>query len=91
MSMDDQYREMVNFRQNLVEFNELLQKSMRDLERQHERLSPLWQDEMRRHYDQQWDPLKITMEMYVTVEGPNYVEFLSIKAFALESYLYGNQ
>ena len=90
MSMDDQHREMINFRQSLIEFNELLKRSMSELQVQHERVSPLWQDEMRRHYDAQWEPLHSTMQHYVAMEGPSYVEFLSIKLHALESYLYGN-
>jgi len=90
MSMDDQHREMQNFRQSLIEFNESLKRSMLDLKTQHERLSPLWDDEMRRHYDAQWEPLYNMMRRYVEAEGRDYVEFLSIKMHALEQYLYGN-
>ena len=90
MSMDDQYREMINFRQSLIDFNERLKASMRSLEAQHEYVSPLWDDEMRRHYDAQWEPLRTTMKYYIEMEGRDYVEFLSMKLYKLEKYLYGN-
>lgn len=89
MSMDDQYRQMINFRQALMDFNLGLRDSMRDLSTRHDYVAPLWQDEMRRHYDAQWNPLNETMKRYLDAEGPSYVEFLHIKAFALERYLYG--
>lgn len=89
MSMDDQYREMVNFRKALTEFNMRLGASMRDLQERHDNVSPHWQDEMRRHYDAQWKPLHETMSFYVAVEGRSYVEFLSVKLNALERYLCG--
>lgn len=89
MSMDDQYREMVNFRQSLIEFNMRLKDSMRDLQERHDYVSPHWQDEMRRHYDAQWTPLRETINHYNAVEGRSYVDFLSIKLNALERYLRG--
>jgi len=88
-NIDDQYREMLNFRDTLIEFDLSLDRAMRDLQARHDSVSPLWQDEMRRHYDAQWKPLHDTLRHYVAVEGPSYVEFLSIKLYALERYLHG--
>ncbi len=88
-NMDDQYREMVNFTRALMEFNERLRDSLRDLETQHDHVSPHWQDAMRKHYDAQWAPFLQTIKHYNAVEGPGYVEFLHIKAHATRRYLEG--
>lgn len=89
MSMDDQYREMVNFTRALVAFNEHMKATMHDLEARHENVSPHWQDEMRKTYDGHWQPLNEMMKHYLQREGPSYVEFLNIKMRALERYLRG--
>jgi len=45
---------------------------------------------MRLTYDRDWLPLEEGMKHYLTVEAPDYVEFLHIKIHALRGYLYGN-
>lgn len=89
MSIDEQYAQMQRFQRALVAFNEHLRESVVDLEAQHENVSPLWQDEMRRLYDSVWDPFREMIKHYIKVEGPGYVEFLSVKVRALERYFYG--
>jgi hypothetical protein len=89
MSMDEQYDQMVYFTRALIDFNEHLRASVNDLQQQHDIVSPHWQDEMRRHYDRVWDPFHEQMRQYITREAPSYVEFLSMKARALERYLHG--
>jgi uncharacterized protein YukE len=90
MSMDDQYASMQNFRQLLLQFNESLRSSVADLKAQHENVSPHWQDQWRKEYDAIWTPFEQTMQRYITVEGPGYEEFLTMKSEALWRYLYGN-
>jgi len=89
MSMDDTYFQMQNFERTLRSFNEHLKSSMRELQDQHENVSPHWQDEMRKHYDSVWSPFQETMKHYIVSEAPNYVEFLNIKLYALRRYLQG--
>jgi uncharacterized protein YukE len=89
MSMDDTYVQMQKFEQNLSSFNQSLKASLDDLQAQHDHVSPMWQDEMRRHYDAVWGPFLETMKHYVASEGPGYVEFLNIKLYALGRYLRG--
>ncbi len=89
MSMDEQYKEMRRFTDELVTFNTHLSESMRDLKLQHERVDPHWRDEMRRTYDMYWNPLEQLMQNYLEREGPLYTQFLSYKIRALEGYLYG--
>ena len=89
MGMDEQFAQMQNFHKTLISFNEQLKHSFADLEAQHENVSPHWQDEMRRRYDQVWEPFKQTMKHYIVSEGPRYVEFLTIKLHALRRYLQG--
>jgi uncharacterized protein YukE len=87
--MDEQFDQMRAFRDALIDFNERLRGSVEDLRRHHEAVSPIWQDQMRREYDIQWEPLDSAMKGYVEREGPGFVEFLSIKLHALERYLRG--
>ena len=88
MSMDNQYTEMKQFHNALATFNEHLSHSMRDLTRQHEQVSPLWQDEMRRTYDRHWNPLDQTMRRYLRKQGPAYLAFLRKKLRYMEEYLH---
>jgi len=89
MSMDTQYEQMKQFHAALATFNEHLGHSMRDLTKQHEQVSPLWQDEMRRTYDHYWNPLDQTMRRYLRKQGPAYLEFLQKKLRYMEDFLYG--
>lgn len=89
MSMDKQYEQMKQFHAALAAFNEHLSHSMRDLTKQHEEVSPLWQDEMRRMYDSHWKPLDHTMHRYLQKQGPAYLAFLQKKLRYMERYLYG--
>lgn len=85
--MNDQFDQMKYFRDALIRFNERLGTSMKDLETRHNYVSPHWQDDMRKDYDRQWEPLDNIMKRYLTHEGRAYVEFLSIKMHALGLYL----
>lgn len=89
MSMDDQYQQMRIFITALSDFNEHLGASVSDLRRNHDNVSPLWQDTMRKEYDAVWGPFEEKMQHYLEVESPNYVEFLHIKLHALKRYLEG--
>jgi hypothetical protein len=89
MSMDDQYRQMRIFTDELRNFNVRLLSSVKDMEKYHEVVSPVWQDEMRKTYDALWGPFKDMMDNYLHNEAPRYIEFLETKARALERYLYG--
>ncbi|MBX2998823.1 MAG: hypothetical protein KF893_09965 [Caldilineaceae bacterium] len=88
-NMDEQYAQMRIFRDGLIGFNERLKASMHDLQARHDHISPHWQDEMRKEYDSQWEPLQDVMKRYIGHESRSYVEFLSIKLHALERYLRG--
>jgi uncharacterized protein YukE len=87
--MDVQYEQMKRFQQALIAFNESLRASMRDLEREHDRVSPHWQDQMRAQYDALWEHFSQTIKHYCVVEGPSTVGFLAIKIHATERYLNG--
>ena len=87
--MDEQLVMMKHFTQALVGFNQSLKQSLAELQGQHDRVSPIWQDEMRRRYDAVWGPFQQHLKRYAEGESQGYVEFLYIKAYALERYLYG--
>lgn len=86
-NMNDQYQQMGYFRDELMRFNERLKDSMREMESRHGYVSPHWQDDMRKEYDRQWEPLNEIMKRYLQHESRAYVEFLSIKLHALARYL----
>ena len=89
MGMDELHEQMRYFEQALIEFNDKLRVSMEDLRSKHEYVRPLWQDEMQRTFDSQWNPLDEMMGYYAMREGPAYVEFIEIKLHRLQRYLYG--
>lgn len=88
-NMNEQYEMGMRFVKMLMDFNMSLRGSMQELERAHENVSPYWQDDMRKLYDQIWGPFHQTMQHYDKVEGPSYVEFLNIKMYATRRYLQG--
>jgi len=87
--MNEQYEQLMIFREQLIRFNEALKLSMSDLQKSHDYVDRWWQDDMRKAYDHQWEPLKEMMSRYINHEGRDYVEFLSIKIHKLEQYLRG--
>lgn len=89
MSMDDQYHFMTRFRKELIDFNDHLGASVREVEKRHEDVSPLWQDNFRRSYDTEYDAFRENIGHYLKAESRSYVEFLSIKLHTLERFLYG--
>ena len=89
MSMDEQFVKMQHFEKALRGFNQNLKTSLRELQSQHDNVSPHWQDKMRTQYDIVWGPFQETMKHYVKSEGPGYVEFLNIKLHAFRRYLQG--
>lgn len=89
MSMDDQARELVSFHRELTSFNARLHSSVNELERSHDSVNALWQDEMRRSYDAQYTPLQENISRYVQLEGPRYLDFLLFKIQYAQRYLRG--
>jgi len=85
--MNDTFREMRNFHTELQRFNDQLQGSMNDLQTNHDHVSPIWQDDMRKEYDSQWQKFDEEMKTYLSREGPAYVQFLDQKLQALARFL----
>lgn len=90
MSMDDQYREMRRFHDELKRFNVSLDASMKDLQMHHDKIDLYWRDAMRRNYDAHWIPLEEHLKHYIRREGPEYDRFLQSKTIALGRYLNGH-
>jgi hypothetical protein len=89
MGMDEIFATMTRFEEELEKFNQNLQNSFKDLDQQHEKVNPLWDDTMEKEYKQKWTPLEESMKQYVTKDGRNYVEILLYKLNAIKRYLYG--
>jgi hypothetical protein len=88
-SMDDVYRELLIFNDELTQFNEHLTVQLKDLSHCHDIVSPLWQDEMRKTYDSIYRHLSEVIQRYATREGPDYTRFLDEKVMLAKRYLYG--
>lgn len=88
MSMNDTFREMVNFHRELEHFNGHMHVSMSDLQANHDRVYPLWKDDdMWREYNSQWQEFDDMMKNYLRREGPAYERFLAEKLQSLSRYL----
>ena len=88
--MDKVFEQMQLFSKELIEFNLSLKRSMAILDQHHREIDPIWNaqdDNFRREYDKQWDPLYEGMQNYIKKEAPRYVEFLQIKLHSLRKYL----
>ncbi|MBW4635884.1 MAG: hypothetical protein KME30_29590 [Iphinoe sp. HA4291-MV1] len=89
MSLDETFRQMQKFHAELSRFNDMLLASTRNLQAYHDKVSPLWQDEMRREYDSQWEEFDEMMKQYLSRTAPNYTQFLDAKLRDLGRYLRG--
>lgn len=87
--MDEQLETLRIFRLRLIRFHMDMQQSMRDLQKSHDRVSPIWHDDMRKEYDKQWEPLSEMMLQFIKREGPRYIDFLTKKITELDGYLHG--
>jgi uncharacterized protein YukE len=87
MSMNDTFREMRNFHQELARFNDGLRGTMTELQSRQDRVSPIWQDDMRQEYDLQWRELDEMMKHYLSKESIGYSQFLDRKLQSLARYL----
>lgn len=90
MGMDEVYQALFQFERELQDFNLNLKQSFYDLKDNHEAVLPLWDDAMKREYDEKWIPLEEKISEYITREGGSYVEDLLEKITALKGYLYGD-
>ena len=89
MSLDETAERMMIFHRALERFNERLNASCQDVQRQHEAISPIWQDEFRRRYDATWGIFDESMKRYLAKERPAYEYFMNQKLRAREGYLHG--
>lgn len=89
MSLDEQYWRMKRFQEELNNFNEQLQISIKEVEAKYDNLNFVWQDEVRLKHDQEYLPSSEWLKHYITKKGPQCVEFLSNKLQVLERYLRG--
>ena len=88
--MDEVYQRAAELERGLSQFNERLQAAFSRVVLSHQGVSPLWQDAMRREYDQVWKPLEEEMLTYNRSIGPKYVDLIIERLRHLRSYLYGS-
>jgi hypothetical protein len=88
--MDHVFERAQVLERELQNFNQRLGNAFDQLEQSHARVSPLWDDSMRREYDKSWKPLNDAMHDYIKRTGPRYVEVLIERLRHLKSYLHGS-
>lgn len=88
--MDDVYERCQVLEKELEQFNTSLNNSFEAVQRSHTKVSPLWDDSMRREYDRTWKPLEDAMIDYNRRTGPQYVQLLLERLRYLRSYLHGS-
>ena len=86
MGMDEIHVQMEMFEKELEAFNDRLRVSFRELKDSHERVNPLWQDHMRKEYDNMWVPVEEAMEDYLATVGRGHVEELINRVNWLRRY-----
>jgi hypothetical protein len=89
MSMDDIHIAAQNLAAGLEKYNEGLRASFKEVDDAHNRVKPLWDDEMGRDYESSWRPLVETMERYNQVVGPQYIDDIMNRLNHLRNYLHG--
>lgn len=87
--MNEVFEALKAFEIELENFNDRLNDSFKDLDKNHDAVSSLWQDDMRKTYDLRWNSLEEQMKEYVTLTGQTYTEVLIQKITAIRGYLYG--
>lgn len=89
-NMDEVEIALNRFSESLTRFNQVIRQSYsQDLKRSHDQVSPLWQDQMRKNYDQTWRPLEEELNNYIKNVSPRYVDTLLVRIKALKAYLRG--
>lgn len=87
--MDDIFTAAQNLAAGLEKYNEGLLSSFKEVEDAHNRVKPMWDDEMGREYENSWRPLAESMERYNQVVGPRYHDDLMHRLQHLKNYLHG--
>lgn len=89
MSMNDVHHAMHRFEAELDQFNKELGLSIQQIQQMHERLKPLWRDQMRVDYDTTWKRLEEAMLAYLNLTAPENLEDMTGKQLATRRYLNG--
>lgn len=90
MGMNEVELAMNHFEASLELFNDSVSATIKEIEAEHELLSPMWRDSMRDKYDEVWAPLEERLEEYEQRVGPQYVSIMLERLQHLRSYLYGD-
>lgn len=91
MGMNEVEERMAHFEAALQSFHLAVQRSIREIERQHETVDAMWRDTMRAAYDARWIPLRDQLFEYRDRVAPSYIETMRVRLQYLRNYLYGNQ
>jgi hypothetical protein len=90
-SMDDINRVALALERELERFNARLKGAVKEVEKSHQLLKPLWDDEMGRDYEKSRQPLADAMERYNHLFGPFYQNELVQRLRHIQAYLHGTR
>jgi uncharacterized protein YukE len=89
VSMDEVMQALRSFERQLDGLTATMQGSVKALEREHQKVSGLWQDSFSRDYHRRWGEFDRHMKTYLQKDAPKYKAFLSTKIRQLRAYLHG--
>lgn len=89
MSMDDVERELKRFQRDLEAFNSTLRGATGALQREHDRISSIWNDEFSREYQRRWRTFSGNMERYQKSDASRYESFIKSKVRQVGGFLRG--
>jgi hypothetical protein len=87
MSLEDQYHGIVNFHTRVCRFNETVQLVCLDLQKMHDVLETVWQEETRHQYETLYQSMLEGLQQYARLQGPIFADALKNQASLLEGYL----
>jgi len=74
--LDDTQRELRRFRDSLMDFDERLRASVRDLAEIESKMDRLWDDQFRRDFESRRADVTTEVKRYLDRDGAAYLKFL---------------
>jgi hypothetical protein len=89
-NLDDTHQALISFSRALIEFNENLALSIREVKSRHADIDGLWNDTVSQRYQAVFGPFAESMDLYVAANAPKLEDFLKSKIAELDQYLHGS-
>ena len=88
-NLDQTYEALIAFHRALVEFNEELSLSVREVKERHADIESIWRDSAAQKYEATFRPFADTIDLYLAAHASRFEDFLKAKIINLGQYLHG--